>query len=62
MLALAHPLTHEIVMRIETPGIAAITGGGSGFGKALCLELASHGWKIAIADIDTGCVSTDLCW
>ncbi|MFT6399625.1 MAG: NAD(P)-dependent dehydrogenase (short-subunit alcohol dehydrogenase family) [Bradymonadia bacterium] len=39
-------------MRIETPGIAAITGGGSGFGKALSLELASHGWKIAIADID----------
>lgn len=47
-------------MQIDTPGIAAITGGGSGFGKALCLHLASCGWRIAIADIDVDGAETTL--
>lgn len=28
--------------------IAWITGGGSGIGRALALELASHGWRVAV--------------
>jgi NAD(P)-dependent dehydrogenase (short-subunit alcohol dehydrogenase family) len=31
---------------------AVVTGGGRGIGEAICLELASHGVEIAIADID----------
>lgn len=28
-----------------------ITGAGSGFGKALCLEFANRGWRIGVSDI-----------
>lgn len=33
---------------------AFVTGAGSGFGRALCVELAAQQWKIAVADIDQG--------
>ncbi len=29
-----------------------ITGAGSGLGRALCLEFAARGWRIAVTDID----------
>ncbi len=32
---------------------AFVTGGVSGLGKALCVELAKHGWNIGIADLNT---------
>jgi len=32
--------------------VAAITGAGSGLGGALALALASHGWNVAVSDIN----------
>jgi NAD(P)-dependent dehydrogenase (short-subunit alcohol dehydrogenase family) len=34
--------------------IAIVTGGGSGIGEALCVELARRGARVVVADIDTG--------
>jgi NAD(P)-dependent dehydrogenase (short-subunit alcohol dehydrogenase family) len=31
---------------------ALVTGGGSGLGRAFCLELAGRGWHVAVVDID----------
>ncbi|MEM1271057.1 MAG: SDR family NAD(P)-dependent oxidoreductase, partial [Bacteroidota bacterium] len=31
---------------------AFVTGAASGFGRALCLELAAEGWTVGVADID----------
>jgi NADP-dependent 3-hydroxy acid dehydrogenase YdfG len=33
--------------------VAAITGAGSGIGRALSLNLATNGAKLALSDIDT---------
>lgn len=33
---------------------ALVTGGGSGIGRAICLELAARGWHVVVADIDLG--------
>ncbi|MCF3650590.1 SDR family oxidoreductase [Synoicihabitans lomoniglobus] len=32
--------------------IAIVTGGGSGFGEAICHQYASHGAKVMVADLD----------
>jgi NAD(P)-dependent dehydrogenase (short-subunit alcohol dehydrogenase family) len=32
--------------------VAMVTGGGSGLGRAVCLDLASHGARVLAADID----------
>ncbi len=40
-------------MRIEAGQVAAITGGGSGIGRALALACAARGMSIAIADIES---------
>lgn len=39
-------------MRISQGNKAIVTGGGSGLGKALCLQLADRGVSLAVADID----------
>lgn len=37
---------------MSSPGNAIVTGGGSGIGRAFCLELARRGWMVAVADIN----------
>ncbi len=32
-------------------GVAVVTGGGSGLGKAIALEAASRGMRVVIADV-----------
>lgn len=32
--------------------VAIVTGGGSGFGEAICHQYASHGAKVLVADLD----------
>ena len=39
-------------MKDFTDRVAAVTGAGSGIGRAICIELAGRGAHIAAADID----------
>lgn len=40
-----------------------VTGGGNCLGREICLQLAKHGCKIAIADVDfDGAIRTRNCW
>jgi NAD(P)-dependent dehydrogenase (short-subunit alcohol dehydrogenase family) len=41
-------------MRTLQGAVAVVTGAGSGIGRALACELAAHGAKLALADIDEG--------
>jgi len=41
-------------MRIEAGQVMAVTGGGSGIGRALALGCAARGMAVAIADIEIG--------
>lgn len=45
-------------MRNLTDRVAVITGGGSGIGRAIALELARAGMHIALADIDAARLET----
>ncbi len=38
----------------QTTSVAVITGGGTGIGKALCLESANRGYHVVVADIALG--------
>jgi len=38
--------------RVDGPGVALVTGGRRGIGRAACLELARRGFDIAFVDLD----------
>jgi len=39
--------------------ISQVTGGGSGLGREICLELARRGCKVAVVDVNSkGCYET----
>ena len=40
------------MMNARNENVAIVTGGGSGIGEALCLELARRGARVVVADID----------
>jgi NAD(P)-dependent dehydrogenase (short-subunit alcohol dehydrogenase family) len=50
MSALARDTAHA--ERIDTLGVALVTGGRRGIGRAACLELARRGFDIAFVDIE----------
>lgn len=39
-------------------GVAVVTGGGQGLGRAFCLALAEAGWAVAVVDLDLGNAQT----
>lgn len=47
-------------MRIFTNRVAAITGAGSGMGRALAVELASQGCHVAISDVSEAALADTL--
>jgi NAD(P)-dependent dehydrogenase (short-subunit alcohol dehydrogenase family) len=43
---------------MTTGRVAAVTGGGSGMGRAICHRLARDGHQVAVLDIDEGAAAT----
>ena len=54
------PLTGNLERPLQSrlPGVAVITGGGHGIGRALCRRLAADDVKVIVVDIDGDAAQT----
>ena len=42
--------------------VCLVTGGGSGIGKAACIQFAVEGGKVAVADLEQSAAAAAICF